>query len=478
MEMNWPGAIELAGMLLGLTLFYAIYESSLRRLTFFGVNRSYLLLLPALCWLIPAAQFSVTSPAGTASGSEHWTLTWQQFMTLYSNQGEPTSITEALLPSIAEIIVLVYWIGVAIALISLAVQYLRLWLFISRQPQEKQAGWTRVLVPGNFPVASFFQYVLQPEGEELKEAILQHELTHIRRRHSWDLLWMEIWVSLHWFNPLVYKWRQCLREVHEYEADAAVVKQGNNAFQYASLLTRQPTMVAPAPGLHLFAAQLTERLRMLGRNRNTSWQLIRYALSLPIVGVLLTLFSFEVIAEGTVQEQVAALPSVTIKADKEQLSNAPAAAFTTPTPNKKADASVLNRAESTREIPTSKDQLDLEPLPVRQDTVPPPMLSAKGKVTIAVDGDSTKIYADSLTFNPKATATAKSEGKPLLVVDGKVIGKMDGGDVDKKLNDIKPDSIEKVEVFKGQTAIDLYGEAGRDGVIVITTKGKKKKEKE
>jgi hypothetical protein len=52
--------------------------------------------------------------------------------------------------------------------------------------------------------------------------------------------------------------------------------------------------------------------------------------------------------------------------------------------------------------------------------------------------------------------------KPLFVVDGK------------RLNDdsfdLNPSEIATVEVFKGDSAVLAYGEAGRRGVVVITTK--------
>ncbi|HWZ34995.1 MAG TPA: energy transducer TonB, partial [Mucilaginibacter sp.] len=42
-----------------------------------------------------------------------------------------------------------------------------------------------------------------------------------------------------------------------------------------------------------------------------------------------------------------------------------------------------------------------------------------------------------------------------------------------KLPNIKQDDIKLMQVFTGETAVKLYGDAGKDGVIVITTKKKK-----
>ena len=54
-------------------------------------------------------------------------------------------------------------------------------------------------------------------------------------------------------------------------------------------------------------------------------------------------------------------------------------------------------------------------------------------------------------------------GNPLFIIDGKEI---EGG----KLEDIDSDNIEKMEVLKGDKAIEKYGDKAKDGVIKITTK--------
>jgi hypothetical protein len=52
--------------------------------------------------------------------------------------------------------------------------------------------------------------------------------------------------------------------------------------------------------------------------------------------------------------------------------------------------------------------------------------------------------------------------KPLFVVDGKEL-------TDDRV-DLNPGEIESVEVFRGELALKQYGEAARNGVVVIRTK--------
>ena len=52
---------------------------------------------------------------------------------------------------------------------------------------------------------------------------------------------------------------------------------------------------------------------------------------------------------------------------------------------------------------------------------------------------------------------------PLFILDGKEVPDID---------DVNPENIEKIDVLKGESAIELYGEKGKNGVIVITSKQK------
>ncbi len=70
--------------------------------------------------------------------------------------------------------------------------------------------------------------------------------------------------------------------------------------------------------------------------------------------------------------------------------------------------------------------------------------------------DTVVIVSDSIVFRE----TGKN---PLIILDGKV-------QVNAEINKINPNSIERMEVLKNESATKLYGDAGRNGVIMITSK--------
>lgn len=57
--------------------------------------------------------------------------------------------------------------------------------------------------------------------------------------------------------------------------------------------------------------------------------------------------------------------------------------------------------------------------------------------------------------------------KPLFVLDGEIIAQADFS-----IDGLDQNNIESLQVVKGKPAIDQYGEKGRNGVILITTKKK------
>jgi TonB-dependent SusC/RagA subfamily outer membrane receptor len=62
-----------------------------------------------------------------------------------------------------------------------------------------------------------------------------------------------------------------------------------------------------------------------------------------------------------------------------------------------------------------------------------------------------------------SAAREPSAAQPLYVIDGRIQAGDAGRDMD-------PDRIASVEVVKGPRAVEMYGRAGANGVIVITTK--------
>lgn len=77
--------------------------------------------------------------------------------------------------------------------------------------------------------------------------------------------------------------------------------------------------------------------------------------------------------------------------------------------------------------------------------------------------------------NKSQNAAVAAVPPPLYVLDGKVLpakvkaGK-DSSQLVSPIDSIDPKTIDKVEVLNGPSAIEKYGEAGKNGVVIITRK--------
>jgi hypothetical protein len=79
------------------------------------------------------------------------------------------------------------------------------------------------------------------------------------------------------------------------------------------------------------------------------------------------------------------------------------------------------------------------------------------------------VLGDSIFFNKKFTVKASysniSNNEPLYILDGKEI-------IKEEFQELNPNNIDSVNVLKGESAIEKYGDKGKNGVIEIITKKK------
>ncbi len=289
---------------------YALYWLFLRRETFFQWNRAYLLLAPVLALTAPALHIRLErAPAPrvekSAAAATPATPPMALPALIEQAQAAPLALHQALEHplwslTLGELLWWVYVIVAAVFLFRLTVQAARLWSFIRRCRRSARDGivWTRG--PSGTPLASFFGFVFWHPGnaaDEEKRFLYEHELVHARQWHSLDLILFELLLAFQWFNPLLYAYRRSLRAVHEYIADACVVRHTGERYAYARVLARhQCGAPSKAPALvNTFHSLIKNRLIMLARQPSAPIRRFKYLLALPLFAALLLLFSFRLI---------------------------------------------------------------------------------------------------------------------------------------------------------------------------------------
>ena len=178
-------------------------------------------------------------------------------------------------------------------LISRSVAYLFILQKLKKHSEYVKKRWFKLFKISQPRPFSFFSNVFIPErifGTSSFDQILAHECVHVKQRHSYDRLLMDFLVSLFWFNPFIYWYRNALIEIHEYQADEAVIRRFRDPVGYQEILFSQ-LQAAPYSGLvsHFNFSMIKKRIVMMNKQKNkyAGWV---YALTLPVV--LSVIFAF------------------------------------------------------------------------------------------------------------------------------------------------------------------------------------------
>ena len=264
-------------------VFYMFYRLMLSRETFHRVNRVVLLLTAVASFVLPLCVITL-----------HKTVRMEAVPMVSVSDLQMEVAADAGPVWWQMLLPLIFIIGVVATLGHTLTSILKVWLLIRRSEQHLQPDGTIVCVTGNAEVSPFswMHYIVmnRSDYEEHNAAILAHERGHIRLRHSWDLLLVDLLTALQWFNPAMWMLRQDLRAIHEYEADGEVLSQGINARQYQYLL------ISKASGIGGYSiangishSTLKNRITMMLHKKSNRSSLLKLLALIPIVGLALAL---------------------------------------------------------------------------------------------------------------------------------------------------------------------------------------------
>ncbi|MES2274620.1 MAG: N-acetylmuramoyl-L-alanine amidase [Bacteroidota bacterium] len=265
--------------------FYTVYGLFLNRLTFFGLNRWYLLTTMVLSFIIPIMHFSMARQisAGTdVIPDEHLNT---GMATIGAAISHPSAVDTAW--TVPEILLYGYVVVAVLLGIKLCVSILKL-LVLGHKQGMGQHQFTVVKQAAVLHNSSFFHMIFLKNDLDTaeEEVVIKHETEHIKRFHSLDIMLMEIAKVVLWFNPAPYLYRKSMEQVHEYEVDAAVTAQYNRK-DYAGMLLKLSGFNAPALVNNFSGSQLNKRVNMLFTKRSKRVKKSLYVFIVPVFAALI-----------------------------------------------------------------------------------------------------------------------------------------------------------------------------------------------
>jgi len=268
-----------------LLLFAAVYYGLLRRLTFFGLTRAYLVLALGFAVAYPAVELPAWPGSSTA-------LPVALAGLVPTSAVAPTVAAPAAAFDWSRAAELAYVAGVVVLLGRLLLQLLAVRrLHRTSRPAQLQGQQFRQLDSEAGPFSFWQTIYLHPERHPAPElaAVLRHEQVHVRQWHTLDVLLAQLVLAVAWLNPAAWLLRRAVLDNLEYLADASALQTGLDRRAYQYSLLRLSHALPPTPLVsHFTFLTLKNRIAMMNTPASAAAQRVRYLLAAPLaLGLLL-----------------------------------------------------------------------------------------------------------------------------------------------------------------------------------------------
>ncbi len=272
-----------------LAVFLLLFNLLLKREKSFHYNRFFLLVAPILALILPLLDLPFLS--GMESN--------ESLSFVYELPILVTGVTTFMEPEIQEKtipawIFIIYAGGVLFYCTRYVIQLIEIYLIIKSAKNTMQAG-EYVLVISNTPqpTFSFLNYIIVGSDKSIEEGpfvhALEHERVHIRQKHTFDVLFIEMLSIVLWFNPVIHYFKVSIRENHEFLADQSA--SSGSPLDYSLALLKELKKGAKNSIPSYFSMNLTKRrLHMITSKKRLSASL-KPAASLPFLLIVFIAFS-------------------------------------------------------------------------------------------------------------------------------------------------------------------------------------------
>ena len=495
-----------------LVLFYLFFRLLLSKETFHRFNRMALLGVLFFSLLIPCIEVTTRHQVEVQQAM----LSIEQLLLMAELEATPVEAgaVQETVASWIQVVLLVYLAGILFLACRSIYSLISLFRLIHSGKREKlEKGGTLVIHHQEIAPFSWMKYIVisQKDLEENGREILIHEMAHIHRRHSIDLLLADICIFFQWFNPGTWLLKQELQNIHEYEADETVINEGVNAKEYQLLLIKK------AVGTRLYSmansfnhSKLKKRITMMLKEKSNPWARLKYLYVLPLAAIAVTAFARPEISEKMEEISVAKvndLAAIVEKKSEENVVKEPAdtaknkvivvgyraekkdsvltsgekkvALSVRGVSGKEKPLVIINGKESDYEVVNALNPERIESISVigaekaikiygekaKDGLMDIKLYSEKKFKPKKIEiGSLNKTRLDALNSGAKnwgVTFHSATGGKPLIIIDGK---EASGDD---PLANISPDRIRSISVLKDKNALAAYGDKGKNGVIEV-----------
>ncbi|MCX6246289.1 MAG: M56 family metallopeptidase [Bacteroidetes bacterium] len=209
---------------------------------------------------------------------------------------------------------LVYLAGALLQILLILVSLGRILFLLGKSGKTTWRGIRIAVLPSDVVPLCIGWTILISEKDfrEKGSQIILHEKTHLEKGHSLDLLLMELYLVMTWYNPFSWLMRHEMKQNHEFEADRNVLREGVDESDYQLMLVKAAAGAFRYKLANQFnQSNIKTRITMMNKTISRPPAILKSLLFLPLIALMLTVFAQK--------ELIPAKPAVQNKTGKKYL---------------------------------------------------------------------------------------------------------------------------------------------------------------
>ena len=395
---------------IALVIFCLGYYAVLRKLTFYTLNRVYLVCSLLFSTLYPLVNLSVFF-------RRHEQVAQPLQIVIVNWQAPVAKVVEHVQHNYLYWLQIVFWIGVVLMALRLLVQLLSLFRIHKQSESTTVGNYTVRKTHKHINPFSFWQSIyINPDSHTAADlpSILAHEQIHVKQWHTLDILLGELSIVFYWFNPGVWLMKKAIVENIEFITDQKILQNGleAKAYQY-SLLNVGLNAGGNILVNNFNLLTIKKRIIMMNSERSSRLKLARYAMLLPATLALVLVFT---VSKAELTKTVSRESVDMVKTIKAAVVNI----------NSVVDSTVTAVAEGIKIVPAI----------------------STNKVTLVIANDTAQVSSqlpigDTLKKQKNIAVNIRSNklDSAVWIVDGRIIKNFE-------LKELSPNNIETINISK------------------------------
>jgi beta-lactamase regulating signal transducer with metallopeptidase domain len=489
----------------GSVLLYLCFFLFYRNDTFYKRNRIMLMVVLFLPVIFPLLSIVTSTPVSTAS---------QTFIIVdrFASAGQDmqSSVAGGIEKlNVSNIILFVWLTGVCLLLLRTSISLVRTFIIINKGEKVNKGSVKIIVSDLPHPPFSFWTFAVIPRDiydTPVNMDIIKHEECHISQLHTIDLILAELFIAVFWFNPAAWLIKRSIILNHEYLADNKTINETPSLKEYQYRLVSLAYGMSNIHLMHNFNSNIRNRITMINKNATSPFAAMKTIFIIPVVALLLIVFSFKS-TPGTQEKNdnqtlfspeshkiLMELLFKNVMYPTEAKNQDMTGRFFVIVKMKKGgivDKVTVNDTDKSINVPLLGNEVVVigyglknpaEAKELKAVMKDRSILTNEGvRVanmlgTVKIQEWENKDMEFAISFNftlkyPEEKTSTIQIRDNSFQVNPDVLFMLDGKEITKKeMEKIDPNSISTVSVLKGESATKVFGEKGKNGVVIITTK--------